>query len=88
MARFSNGTEFGYWYSDNCNTCIHAGEAGSCEIMAVHMAHSGCQSEIQEILDTLIPVDEQGNNKRCPLFYDPNEVPTPKEQIAFSLGGN
>jgi len=64
MAQFSNGSEAMGYVEKWCMKCIHHGD---CPILAAHEIYHH-KDEVGEVLDMLIPVGDDGYNKKCTMF--------------------
>jgi hypothetical protein len=68
MAYFANGS-MGQAYEEAwCNQCLHQ---QGCTIWSLHLEHNYTSDKtIRELLNTLIPVDEDGHPGKCSMFYE------------------
>jgi hypothetical protein len=73
MGYFPNGTAGDCYEHEYCFNCIHYGpqDGPGCPIMLAHILHNyeECNNE-KSILHLLIPMDEQGFNKKCLMFVE------------------
>jgi len=86
MAYFSNGAVGGYHQAEHCARCLHGPKSfshvtkGPCPIMALHVAWNddavGANADETKAtaLNTLWPVDENGENAECAMFVEFAEI--------------
>lgn len=74
MGYFSNGAEGMDYERDYCDRCVH--QEPACPVWGAHLLHNyGASADVKEILNMLIPRDENGFNEQCKLFIErPEEV--------------
>lgn len=87
MGYFSSGTE-GLDYEERyCSRCVHSDwgkgedEAHWCPVMLLHQLHNYEEANKDDsFLHTLIPLNANGDNEQCAMFYE--RPATPHEPLA------
>lgn len=79
MGYFSNGEEGRSYEEQWCDRCIH--NPMKCSVWELHFIYNYDQhgktprsKTIKELLDTLIPRDKKGFNKKCTMFKRKRKV--------------
>ena len=72
MAYFSNGTEGELYQERYCLRCVH-GQDGACPVWDAHLLFAGCEEQVQDVLDTLIP-NAYGWPGECLMFIPCGET--------------
>lgn len=71
MGYFSNGTAGMLFEEQYCQHCIHEGppDGPGCAVMLAHVLHNYPEcNNADSILHLLIPLDDNGCNKKCLMF--------------------
>jgi len=66
MGVFSNNTEALLYYETYCVNCVHR---YGCVVRSIHKRYNG-NMDFQDILDSLIPLKENGENGRCSMLAE------------------
>ena len=68
MGYFANSTEGETYQADYCGRCVHSGK---CAVLQAHWLYNYDEcNKPDSILHLLIPLDAEGYNEECKMFFE------------------